>query len=85
MFEKVRTYTEYKLERYGVTVDTTSPEGTSKACSRTDCDCVDGDNRDDEQFDCLECGYTVNADYNAVKNVGFRVCVYPEDATAGTA
>ena len=72
LFNRVRMYTEYKLERYGVTVDTTNPEYTSQGCSRTDCDCVDEDNRDDKHFQCVECGYTVNADYNAAKNIGFR-------------
>ncbi len=72
LFKKVQKYTEYKLERYGVTVETTTPEDTSQACSRTDCDCVDEDNRDGKHFECLECGYTVNSDYNAAKNVGFR-------------
>lgn len=69
LFKKVQKYTTYKLERYGVTVDTTTPSYTSQACSRTDCDCVDEDNRNGKQF---ECGYTVNADYNAAKNIGLR-------------
>ncbi len=72
LFKKVRKYTEYKLDRYGVTVDTTNPEYTSQGCSRTDCDCLDEDNRDGKQFECLACSYTVNADYNAAKNIGFR-------------
>jgi len=72
LFKKVQNYTEYKLERYGVTVDTTKPQYTSQGCSRTDCDCVAEDNRDGKHFECVECGYTVNADYNAAKNIGFR-------------
>jgi IS605 OrfB family transposase len=72
LFKKVRKYTRYKLERYGVTVDTVKPNYTSQRCSRTDCDCVDEDNRDEKYFECLECGYTVNSDYNAAKNIGFR-------------
>ena len=72
LFKKVQKYTEYKLERYSVTVDTTNPEYTSQGCSRTDCDCVDDDNRDGNQFECLACSYAVNSDYNAAKNVGFR-------------
>ena len=72
LFKTIRKYTEYKLERYGVAVDTTKPAYTSQACSRTDCDCVDEDNRDSKHFECLECGYTVNSDYNAAKNIGFR-------------
>jgi IS605 OrfB family transposase len=72
LFKKVRKYTEYKLERYGVTVDTVESSYTSRACSHTDCDCVEEDNRDGKHFECVECGYTVNADYNAAKNIGFR-------------
>ena len=72
LFNKVQKYTAYKLERYGVTVETINPADTSRACSRTDCDCVDEDNRDGKHFECLACGYTVNADYNAAKNIGFR-------------
>ena len=33
---------------------------------------MDEDNRDGKRFECLECGCTVNADYNAAKHVGFR-------------
>ena len=72
LFKKVRKYTEYKLERYGVPVDTVKPNYTSQRCSHTDCDCVDEDNRDGTHFECIECGYTVNSDYNAAKNIGFR-------------
>jgi IS605 OrfB family transposase len=72
LFKKVRKYTEYKLERHGVTVDTVEPSYTSRACSHTHCDCVEEDNRDGKHFECVECGYTVNADYNAAKNIGFR-------------
>ena len=72
LFRKVQKYTEYKLERYGVTVDTTNPADTSRACSHTECDCVAEDNRDGKHFECTDCRYTVNADYNAAKNIGFR-------------
>jgi len=72
LFKKIQNYTEYKLERYGVTVETTTAAHTSQACSHTDCDCMTEDNRDEKQFECVECGYTLNADYNAAKNVGFR-------------
>lgn len=72
LFEKVRKYTAYKLARYGVTVDTTTPVYTSQACSRTDCYCVAEANRAGKHFACIECGYTVNSDYNAAKNIGLR-------------
>jgi len=82
LFKKVRKYTEYKLERYGVPVDTVKPKYTSQRCSHTECDCVDEDNRDGKHFECIECGYTLNSDYNAAKNIGFR---YLSDEVASPA
>ncbi len=49
-----------------------APNHTSQRCSRTDCGFTHEDNRDGEHFHCLKCGYEVNADYNAAKNIGLR-------------
>jgi putative transposase len=49
-----------------------NPEYTSQQCSRTDCGCTLEENRDDESFECLKCGYEVHADYNAAKNVAVK-------------
>jgi transposase len=51
VFKKVRTYTAYKLERYGVTVDTTKLAYRSQACSRTDCDSTADNNREGTHFE----------------------------------
>jgi IS605 OrfB family transposase len=72
MFDRIQRYVGYKLEKYSIKCERVKPRNTSKACSRTDCDCIDGDSRDGKRFCCVECGYEVNADYNAVaRNQGF--------------
>jgi hypothetical protein len=48
------------------------PEYTSRRCSHIDCGFTHEDNRSGEHFECCKCGYTVNADYDASKNVALR-------------
>jgi len=71
-FRRLVEYVEYKAPANGVSVEQVEPNHTSQRCSRTDCGFTHEDNRDGEQFCCLKCGYEVNADYNAAKNVGIR-------------
>ena len=71
-FRRLVAYVDYKAPEQGVSVDQVEPSHTSQRCSRTDCGFTHEDNRDGEQFRCLKCGYEVNADYNAAKNVGTR-------------
>jgi len=71
-FRRLVEYVGYKAPQYGVSVEQVEPNHTSQRCSRTDCGFTHEDNRDGEQFCCLKCGYEVNADYNAAKNVGIR-------------
>lgn len=79
MFGRIQQYVEYKLEEYGIECDRVAAHHTSRACSRTDCGCVGGGSRDGKRFRCVECGYEVNADYNAARNIGFR---FLEDSDA---
>ncbi|PSQ13936.1 hypothetical protein BRD02_10990 [Halobacteriales archaeon QS_8_69_73] len=72
-FHRVQEYAQYKLEGYGIECRQVNPRNTSRACSRTDCDCVSAANREEKTFRCTACGYEVNADYNAAKNVGFAL------------
>ncbi|MFB6227197.1 MAG: RNA-guided endonuclease InsQ/TnpB family protein [Halobacteriales archaeon] len=65
---------EYKIESTALFVDTVNPAYTSQRCSH--CGFTHEDNRDDKQFACLDCGYEVNADYNAAKNIAVRYCGY---------
>jgi IS605 OrfB family transposase len=72
LFRCVQEYVEYKLEEFGISFEQVGSSYTSQTCSRTDCDCVDEENRDSKRFECAECGYTLNADLNAAKNVGLK-------------
>jgi len=75
MFDRIQQYVEYKLEEYGIAVEYVDSEYTSQCCSRTDCRHVDGDSRRWKRFHCVECGYEVNADYNAAKNIALRFLI----------
>jgi putative transposase len=69
-FRRLFEYVSYKAPERGVTVETVTPNHTSQRCSK--CGFTHEDNRDGTEFRCRSCGYTVNADYNAAKNIGLR-------------
>jgi putative transposase len=69
-FDRLYNYVEYKAEEYDIVVKHVDPENTSRRCSH--CGFTHPDNRDDEDFECLKCGYENHADYNAAKNIGLR-------------
>ena len=69
-FDRLYEYVEYRAEEYGITVEQVDPENTSRRCS--ECGFTHPDNREDEDFECLKCGYENHADYNAAKNIGLR-------------
>ena len=71
-FRRLFEYVSYKAPERGVSVEQVEPNHTSQRCSRTDCGFTHDDNRHGEQFCCQKCGYEVNADYNAAKNIGTR-------------
>ena len=71
-FRRLIEYVEYKAPERGVSVEQVEPNYTSQRCSRTDCGFTHEDNRHGEQFRCQKCGYELNADYNAAKNIGLR-------------
>ncbi len=71
-FRRLFEYVEYKAPERGVTAKQVGPNHTSQRCSRTDCGFTHEANRDGEHFRCQKCGYEVNADYNAAKNIGVR-------------
>jgi IS605 OrfB family transposase len=74
-FCTLTTFVEYRARGRGLAVEYVDPSHTSIACSRVGCDSVDSANRSERgQFRCRECGYDVQADYNAARNVGLR-CV----------
>jgi putative transposase len=71
-FRRLIEYVEYKAPEHGIAVEQVESNHTSQRCSRTDCGFTHEDNRDGEHFCCQKCGYEVNADYNAAKNIGLR-------------
>jgi IS605 OrfB family transposase len=71
-FRRLFEYVEYKAPEQGVSVEQVEPNYTSQGCSRMDCGFTHEDNRNGEHFECQKCGYEVNADYNAAKNIGVR-------------
>ncbi|PSQ07687.1 transposase [Halobacteriales archaeon QS_6_71_20] len=71
-FRRLFEYVSYKAPERGVSVEQVEPNHTSQRCSRTDCGFTHDHNRHGKQFECQKCGYEVNADYNAAKNIGLR-------------
>jgi len=57
---------------YGLLVSLVQPEYTSKMCG--ECGCIDDRNRQtQEEFCCVECGHSENADIHSAKNIKFRL------------
>ena len=57
---------------YGIAVSTVQSYYTSKACPV--CGCIDDENRvSQEEFECINCGHSANADINAAINILNRV------------
>ena len=71
-FRRLYEYVSYKAPEQGVSVEEVEPNHTSQRCSRADCGFTHEANRQGERFECQKCGYEVNADYNAAKNISVR-------------
>jgi putative transposase len=72
-FRKLQEQTANKAELAGIVVETVEPSYTSQQCSK--CGCTLEENRDGQQFACLDCSYSVNANYNAAKNVARKLAL----------
>jgi IS605 OrfB family transposase len=71
-FRRLFSYVEYKAEEHGIEVVQVNPANTSRRCSS--CGFTHEDNRtSQDSFECLKCGYANHADYNAAKNIGYRL------------
>ena len=58
--------------KYDIAVSTVHSSYTSKMCPI--CGCIEDENRpNQETFECIECGYESNADFNAANNIKNRV------------
>lgn len=67
-FLELRNFLEYKAKLSGIPVIPIDPHYTSQQCSV--CGHIAKENRKTQaSFECLNCGHTENADYNASKNI----------------
>lgn len=65
---------EHIARKYNIAVSTVQASYTSKMCPI--CGCIEDENRpNQETFECIECGYSDNADVNAAVNIRNRVAV----------
>ena len=73
-FHRLFEYVTYKPEAKGLVVKQIDPAYTSQRCSK--CGFTHEDNRphtnDQDEIECLKCGYDVHADYSAAKNIGLK-------------
>ncbi|ERG89675.1 MAG: transposase, IS605 OrfB family, central region [halophilic archaeon J07HX5] len=72
-FNELQELVSYKTEMAGIVVETVDPSYSSQQCSN--CGCTLEQNRDGQQFACLDCSYSVNAEYNAAKNVARKLAL----------
>jgi putative transposase len=71
-FDRLYKYVSYTAEELGIRVKQVNPKNTSRRCSS--CGFTHEDNRPSrDTFCCQSCGYENHADYNAAKNVGYRL------------
>jgi putative transposase len=71
-FRRLQEFVTYKAAEVGIRVDYQDARYTSQKCSR--CGHTQSSNRHGHQFVCRSCGYSLDADYNAAKNIGFNYC-----------
>ena len=73
-FYQLAQFIEYKAEMAGIAVIKVDPRNTSRICSSCgNCDKKSRKNRD--EYCCICCGHTENADINAAKNIRNRANV----------
>lgn len=69
-FDQLRNFIEYKAQLVGVPVIPVNPKNTSRRCSH--CGHIAKANRKSQsEFVCIHCGFSLNADENAAKNISF--------------
>lgn len=66
-FALLQSFIQYKAERQGKSVIYIKPNYTSQQCSK--CGCIEKKNRNSNIFKCVECGFQLDADLNASRNI----------------
>ena len=67
-FGQFLIFLKYKTENIGNIIIEIDPNYTSQKCSK--CGFIDKNNRYKSKFKCLQCGFELNADLNAARNIG---------------
>jgi putative transposase len=67
-FAQLRSFVEYKAEDRGIRVIAIDPRNTSKTCSKCR-HCSRNNRRSQSHFKCQRCGFALNADLNAARNI----------------
>ncbi|WP_267639890.1 RNA-guided endonuclease InsQ/TnpB family protein [Haloarchaeobius amylolyticus] len=77
-FRELQEMLAYKAAEYGIRVEQIPPAFTSQTCSK--CGQQSSTNRDSKTgwFECNDCGYSIDGDYNASKNIGLKLVTVPE-------
>lgn len=70
-FSKLQQFIQYKALEVGIDTVFVNAEYTSQRCSK--CGHIKPANRNGLNFVCKHCGYSLNADYNASKNIAVKV------------
>lgn len=77
-FRDLQDKIEYKAALKGVKVEYIDPQDTSNECS--ECGHISEDNRQGGYFKCKECGFSLDADLNASRNIAQRYMRNTEQA-----
>lgn len=70
-FAQLRKFIEYKAKMAGIPVVVVDPRNSSRECSKCG-HTAKGNRISQSHFECLSCGFTANADYNAALVIGRR-------------
>lgn len=70
-FSKLQQYVQYKALEVGIDTVFVEAKYTSQRCSK--CGHIEAANRNSLNFICKHCNYSLNADYNASKNIAIKV------------
>ena len=77
-FRELQELLAYKAAEYGIRVEKIPPAYTSQTCSRCGQQAASNRDRETGWFECTDCGYAVDGDYNAAKNIGLKLITLPE-------
>jgi IS605 OrfB family transposase len=73
-FRELQSFIEYKAREAGILMEYADASYTSRTCPR--CNHISKNNRHGLRFRCEACGYELNADLNAARNIEHRTRDY---------